>query len=154
LDKLKIVEVAHGGLPAGGGMIWLRIGFWISMLGVEIGNSLDFLRVFFFAFRCYWYSRRYWLLLEFIDVSMGVIDLKDKIVDLLLEKLNDHVALSDHCITLIDLILPMKNSLISCCDNLLLLCDQRLKLHYLGDLSVSIPVMTLSGTGQQTHTAT
>jgi hypothetical protein len=59
LDKLKIVEVAHGGLAARGGMIWLRIGFWISMLGIKIGNSLDFLRVFFSTFRGYRYSRRY-----------------------------------------------------------------------------------------------
>jgi hypothetical protein len=40
---------------------------------------------------------------------MGIIDLKDKVVDLLLEKLNDRVALSDHCIILIDLVLPVKN---------------------------------------------
>jgi hypothetical protein len=59
LDKLKIVEVAHGGLAAGGGMIWLRIGFRISMLRVEIGNSFDFLQVFFSTFRGYGYSRRY-----------------------------------------------------------------------------------------------
>jgi hypothetical protein len=52
------------------------------------------------------------------------------------------------------LILPVKNSLIPGYDNLLLLHDQSLKLHYLGDLSVSIPVMALSGTGQLTHTVT
>jgi hypothetical protein len=128
-------------------MIWLRIGFWVSMLGIEIGNFLDFLRVFFFAFRCYRYSRRYWLLLEFVDVGTSVIHLKDKIVDLFLEQLNDHVALSDHCITLVDLILPVKNGLLSHCDNLLLLCDQGLKLYYLSDLSISIPVVTLRDTG-------
>jgi hypothetical protein len=32
-------------------VIWLRIGFWVSMLRVEIGNSLDFLPVFFSTFR-------------------------------------------------------------------------------------------------------
>jgi hypothetical protein len=62
--------------------------------------------VFFFAFRCYRYSRRYWLLLKFNDVSMGVINLKDKVVDLLLEELDNCVTLSDYGITLIDLILP------------------------------------------------
>jgi hypothetical protein len=40
-------------------MIWLRIGFWVSMLGVEIRNSLDFLRIFFPTFRDYRHSRRY-----------------------------------------------------------------------------------------------
>jgi hypothetical protein len=82
---------------------------------------------------------------------MGVIHLKDKIMDLFLEELNDHVALSDYGITLIDLILPVKNGLIPCYDNFLLLYDQSLKLYYLGDLSVSIPVMTLSNTSQLTH---
>jgi hypothetical protein len=151
LDTLKIVEVAHGGLAARRGMIWLRIRFWISMLGREIGNSLDFLWVFFSTFRGYKYSRRYKLLLEFIDVSMGIIDLKDQVVDLLLEELNDRVVLSDHCITLIDLILPMKNSLIPGCDNLLLR-DQSLKLHYLGDLSIGISIVTLGYANQLTHT--
>jgi hypothetical protein len=94
------------------------------------------------------YSRRYWLLLEFVDVSMGVVHLKDKIVDLFLEELNDRVALSDYGITLMDLILQVKNGLIPCCDNFLLLRDQSLKLYYLGDLPVSILVMTLSNTSQ------
>jgi hypothetical protein len=75
---------------------------------------------------------------------MGVIDLKDKVMDLLLEELNDRVALSDYCITLIDLILPVKNGLIPCCNNFLLLGNQGLKLHYLSDLSISIAIMTLS----------
>jgi hypothetical protein len=43
LEGLKIVEVAYGGLAAGRGMIWLRIRLWVSVLGVEIRNSLDFL---------------------------------------------------------------------------------------------------------------
>jgi hypothetical protein len=59
LDGLKIVEVAYGGLAVGSGVIWLRIGFWVSMLGVEIRNSLDFLWVFFSTFRYYRYNRRY-----------------------------------------------------------------------------------------------
>jgi hypothetical protein len=85
-------------------------------------------------------------------VSMGVIDLKDKVMDLLLEELNDRVALSDYGITLIDLILPVKNSLFTCCDNLLLLRDQGLKLYYLSDLSISISIVTLSYANQLTHT--
>jgi hypothetical protein len=121
LDKLEIVEVAYRGLAAGRGVIWLRVGFWVSMLGIEIRNSLNFLRVFFSTFRYYRYSTRYWLLLKFIDVSMGVINLKDKVVDLLLEELDNRITLSDYCITLIDLILPVKNGLIPCYDNFLFL---------------------------------
>jgi hypothetical protein len=93
------------------------------MLGVEIRNSLDFLRVFFSTFRYYGCSGRYWLLLQFLNVCMGIVGLKDQVMDLFLEELNDRVALSDYSITLIDLILPVKNSLLTCCDNLLLLRD-------------------------------
>jgi hypothetical protein len=53
-------------------------------------------------------------------VGMGIIDLKDKVVNLLLEELNDRVALSDYCITFVDLILPVKNNLLPCGDNILL----------------------------------
>jgi hypothetical protein len=87
-------------------------------------------------------------------MSMGVVNLKDKIMDLFLEKLDNRVTLSDDCITLIDLILPVKNGLLSLCDNFLIFRDQCLKLYYLGDLSVSIPIMTLSDTSQLTHTMT
>jgi hypothetical protein len=90
------------------------------------------------------------MFLEFVDVSMSIIDLKDKVMNLLLEELNDRVALSDDCITLIDLILPVKNSLFPCCDNLLR--DKGLKLHYLGNLSISISIVTLSYANQLTHT--
>jgi hypothetical protein len=94
------------------------------------------------------------LLLKFFDVSMGVISLKNQVVDLLLEELNDCVVLSDYYITFIDLIFPMKNGLVSRCNNFLFLGDQGLKLHYLSDLPISISLVTLSCTNQLTHTAT
>jgi hypothetical protein len=134
-------------------VIWLRVRLWVFVLRVEIRNSLNFLWFFFYAFRYFRYSRRCWLLLKFVDVSMGVVNLKDEVVDLLLEKLDNRVMLSDYCITLIDLILPMDNGLVSLCDNFLLFRNQCLKLFYLSDLSISISVVTLSYTGQQTHTA-
>jgi hypothetical protein len=123
------------------------------VLGIKIRNSLNLLGFFFFAFRCYRYNRRFRLPLKFVDVSMGVVNLKDKVVDLLLEELDNCVTLSDYCITLIDLILPVDNGLFSFCDNFLLLCDQVLKLFYLSDLSISISTVTLSYTTQLTHTA-
>jgi hypothetical protein len=123
------------------------------VLGVKIRNLFNFFRFFFFAFRCYRYSSRSWLLLKFVDVSEGIVNLKDEVVDLLLEELNNRVTLSDYCITLIDLILPVDNSLISLCDSFLLFRDQCLKLFYLSDPSISISVVTLSYTDQQTHTA-
>jgi hypothetical protein len=95
LNGLEIVEVAYGGLTAGRGVIWLRVRLWVSMLGIEIRNSFNFLWFFFFAFRCYRYSRGYWLLLKFVDVSIGVVNLKDKVVDLLLEEFDNRVTLSD-----------------------------------------------------------
>jgi hypothetical protein len=133
-------------------VIWLRVRIWVSVLGVKIRNSFDFLRFFFFTFRWYRYSRRCWLLLEFVDVSEGVVNLKDKVVDLLLVELNNRVMLSDYCIIFIDLILPVDNGLFSLCDYFLLYRDHCLKLFYLSDLPISISVVTLSYTGQQTHT--
>jgi hypothetical protein len=87
------------------------------------------------------------LLLQFFNVSLGIISLKDQIVDLFLEELNDCIALSDGGITLVDLIFSMKDGLISCCDDFILLSNQGLKFHYLSNLMVSIPIVTLSHTG-------
>jgi hypothetical protein len=83
---------------------------------------------------------------------MGVINLKDKVMNLILEELNDRVALSDYGITLIDLIRRVKNGLLSRRDNFLLLCNQGLKLFDLSDLVVNISIVTLSNTSQLTHT--
>jgi hypothetical protein len=91
-------------------------------------------------------------LLEFVDVSMGVINVKDKVMNFLLEELDNCVTLSDYGITLIDPILPVKNGLLTRCDNFLLLGDQGLKLFYLSDLSISISIVTLSYTSQLSHT--
>jgi hypothetical protein len=84
---------------------------------------------------------------------MGVVNLKDKVMNLLLEELDNHVTLSDYCITLINLILPVDDGLIPFCNNFLLLRNQGLKLFDLSNLSTSISVVTLSYTSQLTHTA-
>jgi uncharacterized membrane protein len=152
LEGLEIIEVTYGRLAAGGGMIWLRVRLWVSVLEIEIRNSFNFLWFFFFAFRCYRYNRGYWLLLKFVDMSEGIVNLKYKVMDLLLEELDNRVTLSDYYITLIDLILLMDNDLISFFNNFLLFRDQCLKLLYLSDLSISISVVILSYTGQQIHT--
>jgi hypothetical protein len=123
----------------------------ISVLRIDLGDSFNFFRIFFF-FRS-WYSRRCWLLLEFIDLGLGIINLKNEVVDLFLEKLNDCVALGDYRITLIDLVLPVMNGLFACSDDFFLLGHRSLKLLYLGNLSVSIPKVTLHDTDQLTHTA-
>jgi hypothetical protein len=125
----------------------------ISVLRIDPGDSFNFFRIFFFLFGG-WYSRRYWLLLKFIDLGLGIINLEDEVMDLFLEKLNDRVALGDYRITLIDLIFPVMNSLLPGSDDFFHLCHRRLKLLYLGDLSVSIPEVTLRDTDQLTHTAT
>jgi hypothetical protein len=79
-------------------------------------------------------------------LSLGVISFKDQVMDLFLEELNDCVVLSDYSITFVYLILSMMDGLILCCDDLILLSNQGLKLHYLGDLTISIPIVTLSYT--------
>jgi hypothetical protein len=106
LNKLEIVEISYRRLTARRRVVWLRIGLRVSMLRIEIRNYLNFFRVFFSTFRYYGCSGRYLLLLQFFNVSMGIVSLKDQVVDLFLEEFNDGVALSDDCITLIDLILP------------------------------------------------
>jgi hypothetical protein len=84
-------------------------------------------------------------------VSLGVVGLEDQIMNLFLEELSDCIALSDDSITLVDLIFSMKDGLIPCCDDLILLIHQGLKFHYLSDLTVSIPIVTLSHISQLTH---
>jgi hypothetical protein len=94
--RLEIIEVAHRRLAAGRRMNGLRIRFGISMLGIKIGNSFNLFRVFFFIFtfrllRC---DRRCRLLMKHIDMGDGIAKLKGKVMDLLLEKLDDSVVLN------------------------------------------------------------
>jgi hypothetical protein len=95
--RLEIVEVAHRRLAARRRTIGLRIRFGISMLGIKIKNSFNLFRVLFFIFifRLFRCDRRYWLLMKHIDMGDGGVKLKSKVMDLLLEKLNDSVALND-----------------------------------------------------------
>jgi hypothetical protein len=125
----------------------------ISVLRIDPGDSFDFFRIFFFLFRG-WYSRGCWLLLEFIDVGVGIINFQDEVMDLLLEELNDRVALGDYLTTLIDLVLPMMNSLISSSDDPIFLSHQGSKLVNLGDLSISLSIVTSRSIDQLTHLGT
>jgi hypothetical protein len=93
--RLEIVEVAHRRLAAGRRMIGLRIRFGISMLRIKIRNSFNLFRVFFiFTFRLLRCDQRYWLFMKHINMADGVVKLKSKIMNLLLEKLDDGVALN------------------------------------------------------------
>jgi hypothetical protein len=67
------------------------------MLGIKITNSFNLFRVFFFIFtfrllRC---DKRCRMLMKHTDMGDSVVKLKSKVTDLLLEKLNDSVALND-----------------------------------------------------------
>jgi hypothetical protein len=97
----------------------------ISVLRINSGDSFDFFRIFFFLFKG-WYRRRCWLLLEFIDLGLGIINLENEVMNLFLKKLNDCVALGDYRITLIDLIFLVINSLFSGSDDFIFLCHQGL----------------------------
>jgi hypothetical protein len=114
----------------------------ISMLRIDLGDSFDFFRIFFFR---RWYSRRCRLLLEFIDVGLGIINLQDEVMDLFLKELNDCVALDDYRITLINLVFPVVNSLISSSDDPIFLSHQGSKLVNLVDLSISLSIVTSRG---------
>jgi hypothetical protein len=93
------------------------------------------------------------LLLQFFKVSLGIISLKDQIMDLFMKELNDGIALSDYVITLVDLIFSMKDGLIPCYDDLILLSHQGSKLVNLSDLSISLPIVTSRSIDQLTHLA-
>jgi hypothetical protein len=95
--RLEIVEVAHRRLAARRRTIGLRIRFGIYMLGIKIGNSSNLFRVIFFifTFRLFRCDRRYWLLMKHIDMGEGIVNLKSKVMDLLLENLDDSVTLND-----------------------------------------------------------
>jgi hypothetical protein len=93
------------------------------------------------------------LLLQFFKVSLGIISLKDQIMDLFLKELNDGIALSDYMITLVDLIFSMKDDLIPCYGDLILLSHQGSKLVNLSNLSISLPIVTSRSIDQLTHLA-
>jgi hypothetical protein len=90
--------------------------------------------------------------MEHIDVGDGVIKLKGEVMDLLLEELNNGVALGNHGITLEDLIFSVGDGFIPLCDNLIFSSDRGLELYNLSNLFVNISVMTLSYAGQLIHT--
>jgi hypothetical protein len=91
--------------------------------------------------------------MEHIDVGDGIVKLKGEVVDLLLEEINNGVALDNHCIILEDLILSVGDGFISLCDNLIFSSDRGLELFNLSNRLVNISVMTLSYAGQLVHTA-
>jgi hypothetical protein len=67
------------------------------MLGIKIENSFNLFQVFFFIFtfrllRC---DRRCRLLMKHTNMGDGVAKLKGKVMDLVLEKLDDSVVLND-----------------------------------------------------------
>jgi hypothetical protein len=84
---------------------------------------------------------------------MGIINFENEILDLLLKKFNDRVTFGDYRITLIDLVLMM-NSLISSSGDPIFLGHQGSKLVNLGDLSISLPIVTSRSINQLTHFAT
>jgi hypothetical protein len=126
----------------------------ISVLRIDLRDPFNFFGIFlFFSFRC-WYHRRYRLLLKFIYLRIGIINFENEILDLFLKKFNDRVALGDYRITLIYLVLLMMNSLISSSNDPIFLGHQSSKLVNLGDLSISLSIVTSRSIDQLTRLAT
>jgi hypothetical protein len=125
----------------------------ISMLRVNPGDSLNFFGIFLFFFRCRYY-RRYRLLLKLIYVCISIINFKDEIMNLLLKKFNDCVALGDRRITFIDLIFPVMNSLILGSNDSIFLNHPSSKLIHLGDMPISFPIETSCSINQLAHLTT
>jgi hypothetical protein len=122
----------------------------ISVLRINLGDSLNFFGIFFFFLWCR-YCRRHRLLLKLNYVCIGIVNFENEIMNLLLKKFNDRVALGDCRITLIDLIFSMMNSLILGSNDSIFLNHQSLKLIYLGDMSISFPIETSRSIDQLAH---
>jgi hypothetical protein len=117
--RLEVIEVAHGWLTAGRAMMGTKNR--ISMLKVDLEDSFDFFRVFFFFFTLKLINiRLHWLLMKHVDMVNSLAKIKVELVNLFLEEVNDSVALDNESITLNNLFFSMLNGLFPLSNNLFL----------------------------------
>jgi hypothetical protein len=77
----------------------MRTKHRISMLRVDLRNSFDLFRVFFFFFTLKLiYNRLNWLLMKHVDMVNGLAKVKVELMNLLLKKVNDSVMLGNESI--------------------------------------------------------
>jgi hypothetical protein len=100
----------------------------ISMLRVDLGDSFDFFRVFFFFFTLKLIDiGLHWLLMKHVDMVNSLAKIMVELMNLLLEKVNDSVALDNESITLNNLFFSMLNGFFPLSNNLFLGRDSGLE---------------------------
>jgi hypothetical protein len=124
----------------------------ISMLRVDLGDSFDFFRFFFFFTFKLINNRLHWLLRKHVDMVNSLAKIKVELVYLFLEKVNDSVALDNESITLNNLILSMLNNFFPLGNNFFLGSDSGLEFLNLCILPANLITIPLSYVGQSIYT--
>jgi hypothetical protein len=123
----------------------------IPMLRVDLGDSFDFFRVFFFTLKLI-NIRMHWLLMKHVDMVDSLAKIKVQLMNLLLEKVNDSVTLDNESITPNNLFLLMLNSFFPLSNNLFLGRGSGLEFLNLRILPTNLSTIPLGYAGQSIHT--
>jgi hypothetical protein len=87
----------------------IGLGIWggVTVFGVKTRFSFYFFWLFFFFLTLifFWHYRWCGLLMEVVDMVDGIIKLNGKILNLILEELNNGIALGNNRLPLVDLVL-------------------------------------------------
>jgi hypothetical protein len=122
------------------------------MLRVDLGDSFNFFRFFFFFLTLGLINNRlHCLLMKHVDVVNSLAKIKVELMNLLLEKINDSVALGNESIALNNLILSMLNGFNPLCNNLFLGSDSGLEFLNLRILPANLITISLGYAGQSIY---
>jgi hypothetical protein len=123
------------------------------MLRVDLGDSFNSFRFFFFFFTLKLINiRMYWLLMKHVDMINSLAKIKVELVNLLLEKINDSVALDNVSITLNNLFFSMLNGFFPLSNNLFFGRDSGLEFLNLRILPANLITIPLGYVGQSIYT--
>jgi hypothetical protein len=123
------------------------------MLKVDLGDSFDFFRVFFFFFTLKLINDGlHWLLMKHVDVVNRLAKIKVELMNLFLEEVNDSVALDNESITLNNLFFLMLNGFFPLSYNLFLGHDRGLEFLNLRIVLANLIMIPLGYIGQSIYT--
>jgi hypothetical protein len=122
------------------------------MLRVDLEDSFDFFRVFFFFILKLINIRMHCLLMKHVDMVDSLAKIKIRLMNLLLEKINDSVTLDNESITLNNLFLSMLNGFFPLSNNLFLGRDSGLEFLNLRILLANLITISLGYVGQAIYT--
>jgi hypothetical protein len=126
----------------------------ISMLRVDLRDSFNFFRFFFFFFFTLKLinMRMHGLLMKHVDMVNSLAKIKIVLMNLILEKINDSVALNNKSIALHNLFLLMLNGFFPLSNNLFCGRDSGLEFVNLRILSANLIMIPLGYVGQSIYT--